>query len=202
MGFWGDLLTIIWADIILSGDNALIIGLAAAGLPKHLRQRAIVFGMVLATAARIFFAIIAVYLLHIPGIKFVGGLLLLWVCWRLYQDIRQVAANPAIEVPDQKETNDQNSQKKFRSALFSILVADVSMSLDNVITVAAIAHKNVGLLVFGLLLSIVLMAFFATIIVKVLTRYPIISYLGLVLLIYISGTLLYKGWPEVEQLLT
>ena len=188
---------IIIADLVLSGDNALIIGMAAAGLSPQLRAKAIMYGMVIAALLRILFAIVATKLLGIPGLLFIGGLLLVWVCWRLYQEIRAGTdhdAEMAMEAAENPEEGYTGPPRKtLKQALWTITIADVSMSLDNVLAVAAIAKGDTTLLVFGLGLAIVLMAFAATIIMKILTRYPIISWLGLVVLIYVSAEMLYRG---------
>lgn len=188
---------IIIADLILSGDNALIIGMAAAGLSPELRKKAILYGMIIAALLRIVFAVIATKLLGIPGILFVGALLLFWVCWRLYQEIRegvQEEAEHAMETAeDLGEGYTGAPRRTLFSALVSITIADVSMSLDNVLAVAAIADGNTQMLVFGLGLAILLMAFAATMIMRLLTRYPWISWLGLVVLIYVAGEMMYRG---------
>ena len=188
---------IIIADLILSGDNALIIGMAAAGLSPQLRAKAIMYGMVIAAVLRILFAVVATKLLGIPGLLFVGALLLFWVCWRLYLEIRAGTdhdaelAMAAAEDPESGYTGPP--RKTLKQALWTITLADVSMSLDNVLAVAAIADGDTTLLVFGLGLAIVLMAFAATLIMKLLTRYPIISWLGLIVLLYVSGEMLVRG---------
>ena len=178
---WGtlaDFSQIIIADLILSGDNALIIGMAAAGLPAAQRRKAILYGMVIAALLRIIFAVIATKLLGIPGILFIGGLLLVWVCWRLFAEIRAHVPEEAEHALEELEstTGDASTTKRsLFSALVSITIADVSMSLDNVLAVAAIADGDTNMLVFGLGLAILLMAFAATLIMHVLTRYPWIS---------------------------
>ena len=172
---------IIIADLILSGDNALIIGMAAAGLAPDLRKRAIFYGMVIAAVLRIIFAVIATTLLGIPGILFIGSLLLFWVCWRLYKEIR--LGTDTVEASEGSENLKKiTPQKTMGAALVSITIADVSMSLDNVLAVAAIADGDRQMLIFGLGLAIILMAFAATIIMKLLTKFPWISWLGLIVL--------------------
>ncbi len=194
--------SIILADIVLSGDNALIIGMAAASLSPELRKKAIMYGMIMAAVLRIIFAIFATYLLAVKGLLFVGGLLLLWVSWRLYKDIREDMAKKAKEAQDDAEEGGYQGppRRTLMSALISITVADVSMSIDNVLAVAAIARDDVKLLVFGLALAILLMAFAATMIVKLMTKFPWISWLGLVVLLYVSARMLWEGWPEVAVL--
>lgn len=188
---------IVIADLILSGDNALIIGMAAAGLSPELRRRAIIYGMVIAAVLRIAFAIVATSLLGVPGLLFVGGLLLFWVCWRLFVEINgevKEEAALAMETADKAGGGYTGPPRRtMMSALISITIADVSMSLDNVLAVAAIADGDKKLLIFGLGLAIILMACAATIIMKILTKYPWISWLGLVVLLYVSGEMLIRG---------
>lgn len=189
---------IILADLVLSGDNALVIGMAAAGLSPELRKRAILFGMVVAAVMRIVFAILATKLLGIPGIFLIGSVLLFWVCWRLFVEIRSNVDEQAEEALEAAE--DETSgytgppRRSLGSALVSITIADISMSLDNVLAVAAIADGDTQQLVFGLGLAILLMAFAATLIMRLLTRYPWISWLGLAVLVYVSSDMLYRGF--------
>ena len=194
-----DIVQIIFADIILSGDNALVIGMAAAGLSPELRKKAIFMGMALAAGLRIFFAAIATYLLAIPGIIFFGGVLLSWVCWRFYGELRDHHAAEAGGGNVKKFSGTPRQQ--LWQAMVTITIADVSMSIDNVVAVAAIARDNTTMLIFGLAVAIAFMAFFATMIMRVMTKYPWLSYVGLVFLIYLSAMMLYDGWPEVSGLL-
>ena len=200
MGYVFDIVQIVFADIILSGDNALVIGMAAAGLSPELRKKAIFWGMAMAAGLRIFFAVIASYLISIPGILFVGGLLLSWVCWRFFLEIREQQAENG-EAGEGADEDDNGSSKSLWSALVTITIADVSMSIDNVFAVAAIAREDTSLLIFGLALAILFMAFFATIIMKVMTKYPWLCWAGLVFLIYLSFELLHDGWPSFAPLI-
>ena len=192
-----DYTRIIIADIVLSGDNALIIGMAAAGLAPELRKRAILFGMVVAAVLRVVFALVATKLLGIPGLLFVGGLLLIWVCWNLYSEIRENMDRKAAEAMERAEDEERGytgpPRRTLLSALWTITLADVSMSIDNVLAVAAIADGDSTKLVVGLAIAIIAMAFFATLIMKVLTRYPWISWVGLFVLIWVAAEMLYKG---------
>ena len=183
---------IIIADIVLSGDNALIIGMAAAGLAPELRKKAILFGMIIAALLRVVFALIATKLLGIPGLLFVGALLLFWVCWSLYKEIR---ANSHAKAEGELENLDGDGapRRTLKQALIAITVADVSMSLDNVLAVAAIADGDSHKLVIGLGLAILLMAFAATLIMKLLARYPWISWVGLAVLMYVALEMFYRG---------
>ena len=195
-------LQIIFADLILSGDNAIVIGMAAASVEPQYRRKAIILGMAMAALLRIIFAMVASYLIAIPGILVLGGLLLTWVCWRFYNDIRvhnrsskvNVEAGDAFKIAEAGETG---TSVPLRSALITITLADVSMSIDNVLAIAAIARDDRAMLVFGLVLAILLMAFCATIIMRVLHRYPVLSWVGLVFLVYLSGYMLYDGLHQL-----
>ena len=200
----GDVLQIIFADIILSGDNALVIGMAAAGLATHQRKKAIAIGMAMAACMRILFAIIATYLLAIKGILLIGGLLLSWVCWRFYLDLKEFN-QASVDIAQSSETGtvpdgEEKSEKSFWRALVTILVADISMSIDNIVAVAAIARDNTQLLVFGLALAIAFMAFFASLIMRVMVRYRWLSNFGLLFLVYLAAAMLYDGLVELNLL--
>ena len=200
----GDIFSIIVADIVLSGDNALIIGMAAASLPQEMRKKAIFYGMVVAALLRIVFAVIATKLLGIPGLLFVGALLLFWVCWRLFGEIREANQrnNEDSSAAETEETTEQDAtdppRKTMRRAMIYIMVADVSMSIDNVLAVAAIADGDTNMLIFGLALAIALMAFAATLIMKLLARFPIISWLGLAVLVYVAAEMFHRGLMDSE----
>ncbi len=189
---------IIIVDIFLSGDNALIIGMAAAGLSPELRKRAIITGMALAAGLRIFFAIIASYLIAIKGILFIGGLLLAWVCWSFYKEIRADHTEKAEEALTAKGYQG-SPRKQFWQAMLTITIADVSMSIDNVVAIVAIAKDNRTLMVFGLVLSIIFMAFFATMIMRIMNKYPWLAYAGLIYLIFLTGKMLFDGWFGVDE---
>ena len=189
---------IIFADIILSGDNALVIGMAAAGLAPELRKRAIMLGMALAAGLRILFAVVATYLLAIKGVLLIGGLLLSWVCWRFYKDLREFNSVEDLEQASTSEAGDGGDNKLFGRALFTILLADVSMSIDNIVAVAAIARDNTQLLIFGLGLAIAMMALFASVIMKIMLRFRWLSYAGLAFLIYLAAVMTYDGAVELE----
>ena len=192
-----DIIQIIFADIVLSGDNALVIGMAAAGLPSELRRRAIFIGMAMAAGLRIVFAVSASYLLAIEGILLIGGILLAWVCWRFYKDLREFNALPD-EADGAKAVSDgEAGETNFGRALVTILIADVSMSIDNIVAVAAIARDNTQMLIFGLVLAIAMMAFFASLIMRIMLKYKALSYLGLVLLIYLTVMMLHDGAAEL-----
>lgn len=190
---------IIFADIILSGDNALVIGMAAAGVDQKYRKLAIIIGLAMAAILRIVFAVMASFLLQIPGILFFGGLLLSWVCWRFYKDIRSQSHSTQV-VNDQVAIAKDSPLGQLKKAMIVITVADVSMSLDNVLAIAAIARDEIVLMVFGIALAIAIMALCATVIMKILTRFPILAYAGLLFLIYLSLDLMYEGGLELIHL--
>lgn len=206
-----DIVQIIFADLILSGDNALVIGMAAAGLAPELRRKAILIGMAMAAGLRIVFAAAASFLIGVPGILFGGGLLLLWVCWRFWGEIREFTpenaealATATGEDPEgaQGTADDgvKTKQKTLMSALITITIADVSMSIDNVLAVAAIARDDTTILIFGLALAIAFMAFCATIIMRVMTKNPWLSYVGFAFLLYLSLHMIWDGWPDAAGL--
>ena len=195
-----ELAQVILADIFLSGDNAIIIGMAAAGLSEKFRKRVIFWGLALAAGFRIIFAAIASFLIQIPGILILGGLLLAFVCWRFFKEIRHAGQKNDPEIKSNLSEK-LTEKQQFSQALFTIAVADISMSLDNVVAVAAIAREDTALLVFGLVLAIVLMAFFATIIMRVMTKFPWLSWIGLIFLVYLTIKMLVDGWFELLHIL-
>ena len=206
--FLADVAAIIWLDIVLSGDNALVIGMAAATLAPHLQRRAILFGMILATAVRIVSALAATYLYEIPWVRFFGGVALIWVAWKLWAEARELNRNARAEAEHLAhnaeslsaaavEVTGATDRRSIMRALLTITIADVSMSIDNVLAVAGIAHDNRGLLIFGLALSIALMAFFATVICKVMVRYPVISYIGVVVLLVVAGEMIWGSYEDM-----
>ena len=193
-------LQIIVIDIVMSGDNAIIIGMAAAGLPPELRKKAIFWGIIGATVLRIFFAVIVVQLLSIIGIKVIGGLLLLWVCWRMWQEIRAGATVEDIE-REAEENAKKGPPKTLRTAMVNIVVADATMSLDNVLAVAGAARDHLEMLIFGLVLSIALMALTANYIAKLLEKHTWLGYLGLAIIAYVAIQMIWQGSGEVMDVI-
>ena len=190
------LLQVIAIDLVLAGDNAVVIGLAAAGLAKAQRARAILVGIVAATVLRIAFAGVAVQLLDIVGLLLAGGILLLWVCWKMWRELRG---------PSEKETEAALTggrvhvpHKTFAQAAWQIVLADVSMSLDNVLAVAGAAREHPVALVFGLGLSIVLMGVAASFIARLLNRHRWIAYGGLAIILYVACDMIWRGALEVQ----
>jgi len=186
------LLQVIVIDLVLAGDNAVVIGLAAAGLPARQRRRAILVGIVVATLLRVAFAFIAVRLLAIIGLLLAGGILLLWVAWKMWRELRtESPSGAAAEGPG----------KSLPQAVWQIVLADVSMSLDNVLAVAGAARDHLAALVVGLGLSIVLMGVAASLIARLLDRYRWIAYVGLAMVLYVALDMIWRGalqvWPRV-----
>jgi YjbE family integral membrane protein len=188
-------LQVIAIDLVLAGDNAIVIGLAAAGLPAHLRRKAILVGIIAATVLRIGFATITVQLLSIVGLQLFGGLLLAWVCWKMWVEIR--ASNGQTDEVTDEEADLTKGQKTFFQAATQIVIADVSMSLDNVLAVAGAAQDHVTVLIIGLVVSIALMGLAANFVAKLLHRYRWISYVGLLVIVYVALNMLYHGTVEV-----
>jgi YjbE family integral membrane protein len=191
------LLEIIAINLVLSGDNAIVIGLAAAGLPADMRKKAILFGIIAATILRILFAAVTSYLLGIIGLQLLGGLLLAWVCWKMWGELRE--GNDAHA--DVEAAARSQPQKTFLQAATQIVVADVSMSLDNVLAVAGAAQEHSTILIIGLVISIALMGVAANFVAKLLSRFRWIAYLGLAVIVYVAITMIYHGFVEVLPLL-
>ena len=193
------LLQIIAIDVVLAGDNAIIVGLAASRVAPELRARVIYWGIAGAVVLRIFFALITTQLLAIVGLTLAGGILLLWVCWRMYREISHAPAM-ALSTAGPGGSSTQVPQLRamsFSSAVVAIVVADVSMSLDNVLAVAGAAKGNVPILVVGLALSIALMALAASYIATLLKSYPWITWVGLAVIVYVAFDMFWRGTHEV-----
>jgi len=188
------LFQVVMIDLVLAGDNAIVIGLAAAGLPEQQRKKAILVGILAATALRIGFAGITVQLLQIVGLLLAGGILLLWVCWKMWRELQEQRAHRVDASAIAKEA----PRKTFAQAAWQIVLADISMSLDNVLAVAGAARDHPAALVFGLALSIVLMGVAANFVARLLTRYRWIAYIGLAIILYVSGDMIWRGALEVR----
>ena len=178
---------VLFIDLVLAGDNAIVVGLAVAGLPKEQKSRAILVGIGVATVLRIGFAFITVQLLAIVGLLFAGGVLLLWVCWKMFRELRQHHPN----------TPDAAPVKTMRQAMTQIVLADLSMSIDNVLAVAGAAREHPWVLVVGLGMSVALMGVAAQLIARLLERYRWIAWLGLAVVFYIALKLMWDGWHDI-----
>ena len=203
------LLQVMAIDLVLAGDNAVVIGLAAAGLPAHQRSKAILIGIIAATVLRIAFASVTVQLLNLIGLLLVGGLLLLWVCWKMWRELRTPhhevhAAQEALAGEDLDASGgiaEGAPRKTLKQAAIQIVIADVSMSLDNVLAVAGAARDHPTVLIIGLALSIALMGIAASFIARLLEKHRWIAYVGLAIILYVALEMIYRGslevWPAV-----
>ena len=185
---------VVFIDLTLAGDNAVVIGLAVRNLSSQQKQKAIIAGVSLAAIIRILLALIATRLLTIIGLTLTGGLLLLWICWRMYREIRHNTVETSFS-----EENIHPQQGDLKTAILRILIADISMSLDNVLAVAGAAHKQPVILVLGLALSVILMSIAATLIAGLLERYKWISWVGLLIIFGVAVKLIIQGSHEVIQ---
>jgi YjbE family integral membrane protein len=186
------LASVVLIDIVLAGDNAVVVGTAAAGLPPHKQRRVIMIGVALALIARVLFALAAVQLLAIIGLLLAGGLLLLWVAWKIWRELQhhghheENVENPRAVVP-----------KTMSSAIMQVAVADISMSLDNVLAVAGAAREHPYIMIFGLLLSIALMGVAAQLIARLIDRHRWVAYVGLVIVLLVAVKMIWEGGWEV-----
>jgi YjbE family integral membrane protein len=188
------LLQVLIIDLVLAGDNAIVVGLAVNGLPAEQRRRAVFLGVAAATVLRIGFALITLELLAIIGLLFAGGLLLLWVCWRMYREL-----SPGGE---QQDGTGVAKPKTMRQAMFQIVLADLSMSLDNVLAVAGAARDHPWVLVFGLAISVVLMGAAATLVARLLERYRWLAWVGLAIVLYIALKMIWEGGYDIWDAVT
>ncbi len=187
---------VIVVDLVLAGDNAIVVGLVAAGLPPEKRPRVIFFGIIAATLMRVGFALVTVQLLQIIGLMLAGGLLLLWVSWKLWRELRAQGKEGAAGVEAQA-ADGPRQYKTTRQAVVQIAIADLSMSLDNVLAVAGVARDHTWVLVFGLALSVAFMGAAASIIAKLLTRHHWIAYVGLAIIFYVACAMIWEGTMNV-----
>jgi YjbE family integral membrane protein len=196
------ILQVIFINVVLSGDNAIVVGMAAAGAPAAIRPKVIFYGVGGAVVLRVLLSLMAVQFLNVVGLLFVGGLLLLWVCWKLYREIQESAAEHA-GVETLAEVSDPGmvveSTKSLGEALWQIVVADISMSLDNVLAVAGAARDHPWIMAGGLLLSIALMGFAATFIARLLDRYHWLAWVGLIVIVYVALSMIWEGGWEIEH---
>ncbi|KJC52325.1 membrane protein [Bradyrhizobium sp. LTSP849] len=196
------LLQVVLIDLVLAGDNAVVIGLAAAGLPAEQRRRAIVVGIVAATALRIVFAGVATQLLQVIGLLLAGGVLLLWVCWKMWRELREQAAQSSeLAFSHGGGTATSPPRKTFGQAAAQIVAADVSMSLDNVLAVAGAAREHPYILAFGLLLSVAMMGVAADLLGRVLQKQRWIAYVGLAIIVYVAFEMIYRGSLELAPVI-
>jgi YjbE family integral membrane protein len=181
---------VLMIDVMLAGDNAIVVGALAAGLPADQRRKVILIGIMAALVLRILFALIVTQLLQVVGLVLAGGLLLLWVAWRMWRELRDAHHTEAHE--------DLKPARSFAAAAWAVAVADVSMSLDNVLAVAGAARDHPGILIIGLLLSVVLMGVAANVLAKVIERYRWIAYFGLAVILYVAAKMIHDGFTNPD----
>ncbi|VXC94386.1 TerC family protein [Sphingomonas sp. 8AM] len=187
--------SVLMIDLVLAGDNAIVVGALAAGLPDEQRKKVILIGIGAALVLRIFFALIVTWLMGIVGLIFAGGLLLLWVSWKFWREIRSGGHS---EIDATGEAVTVKPVKSFAAAAWAVAVADVSMSLDNVLAVAGAAREHPGILVIGLLLSVALMGLAANLIARIIDRYRWIAYIGLAVIVFVAFRMIHEGWVGSE----
>ena len=190
---------VILIDLVFAADNAIVVGALAGGLPPEQRRKVILIGIGAALVLRILFALIVVQLLQIVGLVLAGGLLLVWVAWNFYREIFHKGESEGSPEIAGDEHSGVKSTKTFWGAVWAVTAADVSMSLDNVLAVAGAAREHPGILVVGLLLSVALMGLAANVIAKYIERYKWIAYLGLAVIVYVAGKMIYSGLVGDEQ---
>jgi|SRR5262245_44856299 YjbE family integral membrane protein len=186
---------VVMIDVALAGDNAIVVGMAASRVAAPMRRRVIFWGIAGAVALRLLFAVIATQLFAIVGLTLAGGILLLWVCWKMYRELRSGSEQRAAI--DGAPAREPHKSLRFRPAVTQIIVADLSMSLDNVLAVAGAAKDHLEVLIIGLGLSILLMAIAANVIAKLLVRHAWISWLGLAIVLYVALEMIWRGVHEV-----
>ncbi|WP_373276484.1 YjbE family putative metal transport protein [Sphingomonas kyungheensis] len=180
---------VLMIDVVLAGDNAIVVGALAAGLPIDQRKKVILIGILAALVLRIIFALAVSWLLGVIGLIFAGGILLLWVAWKMSRELRQGGGEAAAD----GEAAGVKPARSFAAAAWAVAVADVSMSLDNVLAVAGAAREHPGILIIGLLLSVAMMGIAANLIAKYIERYRWIAYVGLLVILYVAGKMIYEG---------
>ncbi|WP_118858097.1 YjbE family putative metal transport protein [Sphingomonas mesophila] len=190
---------VLMIDLVLAGDNAIVVGALAAGLPADQRKKVIFIGVVAALVLRVIFALLVTQLLQIIGLILIGGLLLLWVSWKMWRDLRHTGevsgGSPEIQGD---EHSGIKPAKSFAAAAWAVAVADVSMSLDNVLAVAGAARDHPGILIVGLVFAVALMGIAANIIAKYIERYRWIAYIGLAVIVYVAIKMIYDGWVDPQ----
>ncbi len=193
--------TVVLLDVALAGDNAIIVGALAAGLPPDQRRKVIVVGILAALLLRIVFAVAILYGLESfkqYGLVLAGGLLLLWVAWKMYRELRPLGADGGSPEIQGDERSGIRPARSFASAAWAVAVADVSMSLDNVLAVAGAAREHPGIMVIGLILSVALMGIAANIIARYIERFRWLAWIGLAIIVYVAGRMIWEGWHDVQ----
>jgi len=197
---WTALASVILLDLVLAGDNAIVVGALAAGLPPEQRKKVIFIGVIAALVLRVVFALMVNILMGVIGLIFVGGLLLIWVAWKMYRDLKRSEATQSPGSPE--ILGDENSgipaAKSFAAAAWAVAVADVSMSLDNVLAVAGAAKDHPGIMIVGLIFAVALMGIAANVIAQYIERYKWIAWFGMAVIVYVAGKMIYEGWTDPD----
>ncbi len=192
---------VMFIDLVLAGDNAIVVGMAAAGVARAQRAKVIFWGIAAAVVLRIVFALLTTQLLDVIGLTFAGGILLMWVCWKLFRELREQKEESEgadlVSEDDASVGGTAGGGKTMQAAIWQVIVADVSMSLDNVLAVAGAAREHLWVMAIGLLLSVALMGAAASVIARLLNRYHWIAYLGLGVIVYVALMMIYNGSVEV-----
>jgi YjbE family integral membrane protein len=196
------LVQILLIDLVLAGDNAIVVGALAAGLPAAERRKVILVGVLAALVLRIIFALLVVQLLQVVGLVLAGGLLLLWVAWRMYREIRHKDESEGSDEIAGDEHSGVKAATTFRQAVWGVALADVSMSLDNVLAVAGAAREHPYVLVFGLVLSVALMGAAANVVARYIDRYRWLAWGGLLVILYVALKMIYEGAGHVAPVVT
>lgn len=189
-------LQVLMIDLVLAGDNAIVVGALAAGLPAEQRRKVIIIGVAAALVLRILFALIVTQLLQIVGLILIGGLLLLWVAWKMWRDLHHTGESSGSPEIEGDEHSGIRPAKSFAAAAWAVAVADVSMSLDNVLAVAGAARDHPGILIVGLVFAVALMGIAANVIAKYIERYKWIAYVGLAVIMWVAVKMIYDGWVD------
>lgn len=190
---------VLMIDLMLAGDNAIVVGALAAGLPADQRRKVILIGILAALVLRIVFALLVTWLMGMVGLVFAGGLLLLWVSWKFWRELRAGAHSPGSDEILGDEHSGVKPARSFASAAWAVAVADISMSLDNVLAVAGAAREHPGILIVGLLLSVALMGLAANFIARIIDRHRWIAYIGLAVILFVSFRMIYEGWVGTHE---
>ena len=194
-------LQVLMIDLVLAGDNAIVVGALAAGLPPDQRRKVIIIGVLAALVLRIGFALIVTQLLQVVGLILAGGLLLLWVAWKMWRELRHEGESAGSDEILGDEHSGLRPAKSFAGAVWAVAVADVSMSLDNVLAVAGAAHDHPGILIVGLIFAVALMGLAANIIAKYIERYRWVAYVGLLVIVWVAGKMIWEGWHDVAPVI-
>jgi len=191
---------VLMIDLVLAGDNAIVVGALAAGLPPEQRRKVIIIGVLAALVLRIGFALIVTQLLQVVGLILAGGILLLWVAWKMYRELHHAGESGGSAEVSGDEHSGLRPAKSFAAAAWAVAVADVSMSLDNVLAVAGAARDHPGIMIVGLIFAVILMGVAANVIAKYIERYRWIAYVGLLVILYVAGKMIWEGWHDVAPL--